>query len=236
MAFEHEAIAQSTLFNIPTTDTVAPKKVYLEFDYLPQIPATEGIGRTHIITPRIVVGVAPDLEAGANVANNLFGSTPTSSSSTFSLFQPNIKYKYASSDAKGLAAAAGLIWYTPVNHRAGADSYGLVYANFSKKVKKGDYGPRFTFGPYGIVGAGDSYFGTKAGAIVGYEQPVDSRATIVADWFSGVSGLGYFTPGISITLPHNSVFNAGYSIGNDSYKDPHNNNRYLFLYYGITLP
>jgi hypothetical protein len=235
-ALQQGAIAQSTIFNIPTTDTVMPKKGYFEFDYLPQVPATQGIDRTHIITPRIVVGLAPNLEAGANVANFLFGSTPTSPGSTFSFFQPNIKYKFAASDEKGLAAAAGLIWYTPINHREGADSFGLVYGNFSKKFKKSDYGPRITFGPYGIVGAADSYFGTKAGAIVGYEQPIHAKASIVADWFSGVSGFGYFTPGISITLPHNSLFNAGYSIGNDSYKDPHNNNRYLFLYYGITFP
>jgi hypothetical protein len=86
------------------------------------------------------------------------------------------------------------------------------------------------------VGAADSYFGTKAGAIVGYEQPIHPKASIVADWFSGVSGFGYFTPGISITVPHNGVFNAGYSIGNNSYKSPHNNNRYLFFYYGVTFP
>jgi hypothetical protein len=33
-----KAAAQSTIFNVPTTDTVAKGKVYFEFDYLPQIP------------------------------------------------------------------------------------------------------------------------------------------------------------------------------------------------------
>jgi hypothetical protein len=32
------AAAQSTIFNIPTTDTVAKGKVYFEFDYEPQLP------------------------------------------------------------------------------------------------------------------------------------------------------------------------------------------------------
>ena len=91
-------------------------------------------------------------------------------------------------------------------------------------------------GPYGIVGAEDYYYGTKAGVIVGYEQPVASRVSFVADWFSGVSGFGYFTPGVSITMPKNGLLNLGYSIGNDSYKDPGNNNRYFFAYYGITFP
>jgi hypothetical protein len=227
------AQAQSTIFNIPTTDTVAPAKGYFEFDYLLQAPKTEGAGRTQVFAPRIVAGIAPNLEAGANVFNYYYGGDD---SSTYSYFQPNIKYKFAANDTRGLAAAAGVIWYTPINHRDGADSYGLVYGNFSKKVVTGSYGPRITFGPYGIVAASDSYYGTKAGAIVGYEQPVHARASIVADWFSGVSGFGYFTPGISIVLPRNGLLNIGYSIGNDSYADPGNNNRYLFVYYGITFP
>jgi hypothetical protein len=96
--------------------------------------------------------------------------------------------------------------------------------------------PRITFGPYGIVGANDNYIGTKAGAIVGLEQPIHAKATIVADWLSGVSGVGYFTPGVSFTLPRNSLLNVGYALGNDSYSDPSNNNRYLFVYYAITFP
>src|SRR5262245_7175745 len=139
-ALQQTALAQSTIFNVPTTDTVAPKKVYFEFDYLPQIPKTEGIGRIQIFNPRIVVGIAPNLEAGANFANFHFGGDP---SSTFSFVQPNIKYRFDLSDANGVAASAGLIWYTPINHREGADSFGLVYGNFSKKVKRA-YGPRIT--------------------------------------------------------------------------------------------
>jgi hypothetical protein len=231
LAFGQLAMAQSTIFNIPTTDTLTPKKGYFEFDFLLQAPATEGVDRVQVYAPRIVVGIAPNLEVGANVFNYRYGSN-----STYSYFQPNVKYRFAANADKGLAASAGLIWYTPVNHRDGADSYGLVYGNFSKKVVTGSYGPRITFGPYGIVGAVESYIGTKAGAIVGYEQPVHARASIVADWLSGVSGFGYFTPGISITLPRNGLLNIGYSIGNDSYKDPSNNNRYLFAYYGVTFP
>jgi hypothetical protein len=233
IALEQAASAQSTIFNIPTTDTVTPRKGYFEFDYLPQIPKPEGAGRIQIFNPRIVAGLAPNLEAGANIASYYYGGEP---SSTFSYFQPNIKYKFAQSVDRGLAASAGLIWYTPINHREGADSYGLVYGNFSKKFVTGSYGPRITFGPYGVVAANDNYVGTKAGAIVGYEQPIHSKASIVADWFSGVSGFGYFTPGVSITLPRNGLLNIGYSIGNDSYRDPGNDNRYLFVYYGITFP
>src|SRR5262245_29770488 len=59
------AKAQSTIFNVPTTDTVMKGKGYFEFDYLRQAPGTDTT-RTHIINPRLVAGIASNVEAGAN--------------------------------------------------------------------------------------------------------------------------------------------------------------------------
>ncbi len=214
------AAAQSTIFNVPTTDTVAPKHVYFEFDYLPEIPEPDGGDRFQTYTPRIVFGVASNVEAGVNVSNTHVGGE------TFSLFQPNAKYKFYADDNKGLAAAAGLIWYIPITHRDEAGTFGLVYGNFSKKVKSGDHGPRFTVGPYGVVAGEDDFSGAKGGVLAGYEQPVTSKVSIVADWFSGKNFFGFFTPGVSITLPRNGLLNIGYSF----------DNRALFVYYGVTYP
>jgi hypothetical protein len=222
-----KAAAQSTIFNVPTTDTVAKGKVYFEFDYLPQIPKPEAADRLHIINPRIVVGVPGNVEAGANFA--IFHTAGT----TNAFFQPNIKWKFMHDDNEGLAAAAGGILFTPINNRDSVDTFGLVYGNFSKKVKTGNYGPRFTAGPYGIVSGGSGWIGPKAGAILGYEQPIHAKANIVADWFSGKNAFGYFTPGVSITLPANGLLNVGYSFGNDSFSG--NDNRFLFVYYGVTF-
>ncbi len=218
------AAAQSTIFNIPTTDTVSPKKGYFEFDYLVQAPAPDS-GQFQIFMPRIVVGVTPMVEAGLNFANTHIGD----GGGTFSQVQPNIKFKFYTDDT-GLAASAGVIFYAPMNHRDESDSFGMVYGNVSKKVS-GDYGPRFTGGIYGSFSYGDD---NTAGAIIGYEQPVGGGVSIVADWFSGKSFWGYFTPGISIVLPRSGLLNIGYSLGNDSYDG--NKNRALFVYYGITFP
>lgn len=38
-----------------------------------------------------------------------------------------------------------------------------------------------------------------------------------------------------MALPHSGLFNIGYSLGNDSYQKPRNNNRALFIYYGAVL-
>jgi len=237
------AMAQSTIFNIPTTDTVSKGKGYFEFDYLAQAPGTDT--RTHVLNPRLVVGVGSNVEAGVNflTAHMTHGAHYCGESSTCGYFQPNLKVKYYNNDDAGVAFAAGVLWNTPMNARAGQDSWGLVYTNFSKKVKSGNYGPRFHAGPYGVLGANQddtkgpiSFTGPRAGVILGYEQPVHAKASIVADWFSGKNGLGYFTPGVSITLPASGLLNVGYALGNNSWQDSNAaKNRYFFAYYGVTF-
>src|SRR5260370_17062560 len=64
--------------------------------------------------------------------------------------QPNIKYQFYSNEKTGVSAAAGGILYTPIAHRAGVDTFGLLYSVVSKKWK-GNYGPRLTSGGYGLV-------------------------------------------------------------------------------------
>jgi hypothetical protein len=220
-------MAQSTIFNIPTTDTVAKGKTYIEFDFLPQIPEPDFANRAYTYNPRLVVGVSSDVEAGVNAP--FFQTPPT----TNVFLEPNLKWRFFNDDKAGIAAAVGGIVFTPVNHRDGQPTYAQLYGEFSKKVKSGMYGPRFTLGAYGVVNGGESWVGPRAGALVGYEQPIQSKISVVADWFSGKNTFGYFTPGISITLPANGVFNAGYSLGNNSYHG--NDNRFLYLFYGITF-
>ena len=236
VAMGQVAMAQSTIFNIPTTDTVAKKKVYFEFDYFVQTPKFGDLPdgstthRLHVYVPRVVVGVGGNVEVGANIATFHVGDT----NNVF--FQPNVKWKFFSND-DGVAASAGAILYTPLNNREGVDTFLVPYANLSKKFDKA-YGPRFHIGPYGIVGT-DTAFGVsgpRAGVIAGYEQPLHAKVSFVTDWFSGKNGFGYFTPGISITLPGNGLFNIGYSIGNDSWENSNaTHNRLLFFYYGVTF-
>src|SRR5215470_6364988 len=107
--FAERATAQSTIFNIPTTDTVAKGKVYFEFDYLPQIPKPDASDRLHIVNPRIVAGPGGNVEVGANVATyHLPGNNTV-------LFQPNIKWKFMDDNNAGLAAAGGGILFTPLS-------------------------------------------------------------------------------------------------------------------------
>src|SRR6266487_1914932 len=58
--------AQSTLFNIPSTDVVAAKKVYLEFDFVSHLERFRN-GGFRAYAPRAVIGVGKRVEVGANV-------------------------------------------------------------------------------------------------------------------------------------------------------------------------
>lgn len=214
------AFAQSTIFNIPTTDAVAPKKVYFEFDFLSHLENHDK-GGFQTYDPRVVVGVGKGVEVGLNVAST------HSAAPTVVYAQPNIKWRFYANEDGGTAMSAGAIAYTPLKDRSANDTFGFFYGNASKKFK-GDHGPRFTLGGYGIAGLNADV--DKGGAMVGYEQPIASKVSFVTDWFSGRNGFGYVTPGFSFALPKNQLVNVGYSFGNYGRK-----NTALFVYYGVTF-
>src|SRR5262245_164029 len=76
------AMAQSTIFNIPSTDTVSKGKGYFEFDFLSQAPAFDAT-RTYLYNPRLVVGVAPNVEAGVNFPTYHTSGISSPGTSTF---------------------------------------------------------------------------------------------------------------------------------------------------------
>jgi hypothetical protein len=214
------ARAQSTIFNIPSTDAVAKNKIYFEFDFISHLESHDNGGfQTYL--PRAVVGLGKGVEVGINVA-------ATSSAAPATVYiQPNIKWQFYANESSGVAVSVGAIAYTPLKDRDLNDSFGFIYANVSKKFKA-RYGPRLTIGGYGITGLSADV--DKGGAMVGYEQPLSGKASFVADWFSGKNGFGYVTPGFSFALPKNGLLNIGYSIGNYGHK-----NNALFVYYGVTF-
>jgi hypothetical protein len=217
------AFAQSTLFNIPSTDVVAKKKVYLEFDFISHLEDHKD-GGFQAYVPRAVVGIGKRTEIGLNASfvDALAPDQPVE-------LQPNVKHQFYQNEGNGVTVAAGGILYLPVAHRTGTDTFGLIYTVVSKQVKS-SHGPRITGGGYGLVGRTDGS-GTNGGAIFGYEQPlVPGKVSFVTDWLSGKNRFGYLTPGLAFTVSKTSLLYAGYSIGNQGRK-----NNGLFVYYGITF-
>jgi hypothetical protein len=231
------AMAQSTIFNIPSTDTVDMGKAYFEIDFLPQAPGPDVGAILTIYNPRLVVGLPHNAEVGVNFP--IYHSSDYVDPSSFVYIQPNIKWKFFKNDAMGLAATAGAVVNVPLNSRDGQLSWAYIYGNISKKIMAAK-GARVTAGPYGVIAKQDDpvkvgFLGTRGGILLGYEQPLGGPVSFVADWFSGKNSIGYFTPGISVTLPHSGLLNIGYSFGNDSISDSTIKNRFLFVYYGVTF-
>ena len=52
------------------------------------------------------------------------------------------------------------------------------------------------------------------GGQFGLEQPVNSRLTLAADWYTGHHALGYVTPGVIVKLTSRITWYGSYQIGN----------------------
>ena len=88
----HSAMAQSTIFNIPSTDTVDMGKAYFEFDFLPQAPGPDVGAILTIYNPRFIVGLPHNAEVGVNFP--IYHSSDYVDPSSFVYIQPNIKWKF----------------------------------------------------------------------------------------------------------------------------------------------
>lgn len=214
--------AQSTIANAPSSDVVAEKKVYLEFDYISNY-AGHRDGGFQSYVPRAIVGVGHNLELGANVIyTNGYGSPQPIE------IQPNFKWRFYQSEANGTAGSFGCLLYAPITRRSVADTFGLCYSVFSKRFP-GKYGPRFTGGGYALIERQRNQ-GARAGFIAGYEQPFSTNVGFVIDWFSGQNRFGYVTPGFTFSSKHRGTLFTGYTVGNYGRK-----NNAFYTYYGFTF-
>jgi hypothetical protein len=216
---DNKVRAQSALMNIPSTEVVPARKLYVEFDFITNY-AWERDDPYENYLPRAVVGLGKNVEVGVNVSYTHVrgGGEPIE-------VQPNIKWQFHNNETRGTAGALGCILYAPITHRSGTDTFGMCYTVFSKQFQ-GNYGPRFTGGSYALIGRADGE-GAKVGAIAAYEQPLADRLSFTVDWFSGRNRFGYISPGLTFDTTKDSFVSAGYSIGNSG-----RGNHALFIYAG----
>lgn len=213
--------AQTTIFNIPSTDVPAPRKVYLEADFITHFASYKD-GGYQTYMPRVVVGLPGNTEVGVNL--NYTRSQP----GVPITLQPNFKWQFYANEKQGVALAGGFLVSIPITRRQEGPTTGMLYLVGSKEFQ-GTHGPRVTFGGYQLVGRFDD--GTdKTGVLAGYEQPVTKRFALVLDWSSGNNALGYVTAGTGITLTPKQNIYAGYSFGNQG-----RGNNSLGVYYGYTF-
>jgi hypothetical protein len=217
----HGAQAQSSIFNIPTTDVLAPEKVTVEATYITH-PAPYREGGYHYFGPSIIYGLRKNVEIGVN-----FYYTRSAEPDEAEL-QPHAKWQFYNDEESGFAAAAGGILFIPLRNRETTNTKALLYATLSQQVKK-SYGPRLTAGAYGFVGRMEEGE-NRAGIMLGYEQPLHRKLIFFTDWFSGNNDFGYAAAGLGLTLPRESYLYAGYSFGNQG-----RGNNWLGIFLGRTF-
>ena len=213
--------AQQTIFNVPTTDVLDRGKVYGELDVSFKPNNSQAVNRFSSFVPRVVVGAGGRVEVGLNITGNI---QPGPDATTLS---PTIKWKPYQGKDNGVALVVGDNVFIPVRNRPyNAGNY--VYAEISKTFKAAT---RLTAGGYdftrNVVAARN-----RAGGQFGFEQPVNKKLSIAADWFTGRHSAGYFTPGVVFKVGLKVTGYAGYSIGN---QDASRGNHFFLLELGYNF-
>ena len=217
----HTVSAQSTVFNIPSTDVLSRGEGYFEADFSAHLSSYES-GGYQLYGPRIVYGLGKRTEIGLNAFYTHSGTAEPIE------LQPNFKWKFLENKDNGLGAAAGVLVFIPITERSSSASRAQVYAVISKDLKRTG-GPRFTAGAYGLIGLVEE--GTaKQGVLLGYEHPLGKKLLLQADWSSGNNDFGYLSAGVGINLTTNGALYIGYSVGNQG-----RGNNYLGVFYGISF-
>jgi hypothetical protein len=104
------------------------------------------------------------------------------------------------------------------------------WPHFSKTFKGGR--TRLTAGGYDFSPNVVAVGAHRGGGQFGFEQAVNAKFSVQADWFTGKQASGYFTPGFYVK-PHPKVtLYGGYSIGN---ADVGKGNHFFYTAIGINL-
>jgi hypothetical protein len=216
-----EFCAQQTIFSVPTTDVLDRGKVYAELDFSFKPTDSSSVNQFSSFVPRVVVGTGGNVEVGLNVTGNIQPGADTTT------LVPTAKWKLYDGKDNGWAFVIGNNLFIPVRNRSyRAGNY--VYAEISKTFKSGT---RITAAGYdftkNIVSTAN-----RAGGQFAFEQPLNSKVTFAADWYTGKHSSGYFTPGIIFKPAPKVTGYAGYSIGN---QNPSRGNHFFLLEVGYNF-
>lgn len=201
-----EAVAQQTVFNVPTTDVLDPGKVYFELDISAKPEAAEALPRFSSFVPRLVVGVGGRVEVGLNVPGNIQPGRDTTT------LVPAVKWKVYDGKDNGWAIALGNNLFIPVRHKSyelGTFSYVMAQKTLRTKTRVGFGGNFFSKNTV----APDA---NRAGGQFTFEQTVTKRLNLNADWYTGRHANGYLTTGAAYKFTNKLAGVAAYSIGNSN--------------------
>ena len=211
--------AQSSLFNIPTTDVIDKGSTYFEVDFDTHF-ARPSQDRWQSFGAMTVRGLGKRTEIGVNV----YGLRTPEGFEPLEL-QPNFKFNVYENETNGLAFSTGAVGYLPVTKNLHLKSSVSIYAVASKSFGS-EWTPRLTGGAYQLLGPNADNSGTK-GFLIGIEQPILRRLTFIADWNTAKNRFGYAAAGFGLNITKRSSLYSAYYFGNIG-----RGNNSLGVYYG----
>lgn len=215
------ASAQTTLFNIPVAETLQKGSWGLEGDFITK-PTKYSDGGYQTYGYRVAYGLSNRTELGSNFYYTWDGEDSTAQA------EFSVKQNVYRNEKLGLTISGGAVAFVPLRARNGDKTAMMVYGVADKTIEKLN-GMTLIGGAYHVFG-GPADFGDKTGAIVGIDQPVLKRVSIVADWFSGKNRLGYASAGFNFGITKRQYLTTGWSFGNSG-----RGNNAFAAYYGITF-
>jgi hypothetical protein len=140
--------------------------------------------------------------------------------------QPNLKFKAYQNEKLGLTISGGAIGYIPLKGGRIGDTQAAAYAVAGKSFDN-KWTPQLSAGAYELLGRHPEQT-SRRGFLLGVEQPVHKRITLIADWATGKNRLGYAAAGVGVTLTKRSYLYSAYYFGNEGRA-----NNSLGIYYGF---
>ena len=198
-----EAMAQQTVFNVPSADVLEKGKVYAELDAIFKTNNQEALRRFSSFVPRVVAGVGGNSEIGLNLPGNV---NPGADSTTI---VATVKHRFYQSSKWNFTIYGGNNFYFPVRNRAyqfGTYTYVAAAKTFNKT--------RLTAGAFvfskNVVVPNQA----RGGGQFTFEQTVNSKLTLATDWFTGRQASGFLTLGTIYKFTPKLTGYFAYSIGN----------------------
>jgi len=214
--------AQQTVFNVPTTDVLDKGKVYFELDVSAKLNDSAAVNKFSSFVPRLVLGAGHRIETGVNILGNIQPGADAT------IISPTIKWKVYDGKDNGWEIVVGDNVFIPVYHRAydaGTYTYVMTQKTLNKSTRVGFGGYFFS---KNVVAANAN----RAGGQFTFEQPLNKKVTVAADWFTGRHSAGYFTPGIIFKVGPKITGYASYTIGN---QNASRGNHFFLLEFGYNL-
>jgi hypothetical protein len=122
---------------------------------------------------------------------------------------PTIKWRLWRAKSSGWSFLVGDDLFFPVYHQTyNVGNY--AYASFAKEWK---HGTRIGLGAYDFTRKVVANANRASGQFT-FEQVINKRVTLAAEWYTGNTSVGYVNPGAIIKLTSKLTFYTAYQIGN----------------------